>query len=80
MSELIQNLETKRSYILGCIEYLEVTTEKLKNNDGGLEEDYCKEQIDFNEHSIAGYRTELNKIEAELAELSELNPASDGNQ
>jgi hypothetical protein len=69
MSVAIQELEDKRKYLIGCIEYLEATIDKFKINEGELEEDYCKEQIDFNEHSIAGYRTELLQIESKLAEL-----------
>lgn len=71
MKAAIQELEDKRKHLMGCIEYLEVAIEKLKTNAGDLEEDYCKEQIDFNEHSIAGYRTELHHIEADLAVLSD---------
>lgn len=71
MTAAIQALEEKRKYLLGCIEYLEVTVEKFKANEGELEENYCKEQIDFNVHSIAGYRTELHQIEADLAVLGD---------
>jgi hypothetical protein len=70
MSAAIQELEEKRKYILGRIEYLEATIEKYKTNEGKLEEDFCKEQIDLNEHSLAGYRAELQQIESELATLS----------
>ena len=69
MTAAIQELEEKRKYLLGCIEYLEATIDKIKINEGELEEEYCKEQIDFNEHSIAGYRSELMQIEADLALL-----------
>jgi hypothetical protein len=71
MMATIQELEEKRKYLIGCIEYLKVTIEKIKTNDGELEEDYCIEQIDFNEHSIAGYQNELHQIESEIAGLSE---------
>lgn len=69
MSATIQELQEKRKYLVGCIEYLEVTIKKYESNEGELEENYCKEQIDFNEHSIAGYRAELHQIESELAAL-----------
>jgi hypothetical protein len=70
MSAAIKELEEKRKYIIGRIEYLEATIGKYKTNEGELEEDFCKEQIDLSEHSIAGYRTELHQIETELAVLS----------
>ncbi len=71
MALIIQELEDKKKYLVGRIEYLEATIEKYKTNEGKLEEDYCKEQIDLNEHSIAGYRAELHQIEADLAVLSD---------
>jgi hypothetical protein len=43
MSAAIQELEEKRQYLLGCIEYLEATIEKYKTNEGELDEDFCKE-------------------------------------
>jgi len=70
MSAVIQELKEKRTYCLGRIEYLEAAINKLKTNEGELEEDFCKEQIEFHEHSLAGYRTELRQIESELATLS----------
>ena len=70
MSAAIQELEEKRKYTLGRIEYLEVTSEKYKTNEGGLDEDFCKVQIDFHEHSLIGYRRELYQIESELAALN----------
>ncbi|HXE96872.1 MAG TPA: hypothetical protein VN642_10730 [Dongiaceae bacterium] len=70
MSATIDELEAKRKYLLGRIEYLEATIDKYKANEGELEEDFCKEQIDFHEHSLAAYRTELHQIESELAALS----------
>jgi hypothetical protein len=70
MSTAIQELQEKKKYLVVCIEYLEATIEKYKFNEGELEESYCKEQIDFIDHSIAGYRTELHQIESELAVLS----------
>lgn len=73
MSTSIQELQEKRRYLIGCIEYLEATIEKYKSNEGGLEEDYCQEQIDFNEHSIAGYRAELHQIESALAVLTDVH-------
>ncbi len=70
MSAAIQELEEKRQYLLGCIEYLEATIEKYKTNEGGLDEDFCNEQIDFHEHSLTAYRRELYQIESELAALN----------
>lgn len=71
MLAAIQDLEEKKKYLLGCIEYLEATIEKYKTNEGDLDEEFCKEQIDFHEHCLAGYRTELHQIESELAALSD---------
>lgn len=70
MSASIQELEEKRTYTLGRIEYLEATIDKFKINEGELEEEFCKEQIEFHEHSLAGYRTEFQQIESELVALS----------
>lgn len=70
MSDAIEELEEKRKYTLGRIEYLEATIDKYKSNEGELDEDFCKEQIDLNEHSLIGYRRELYQIESELASLS----------
>ena len=69
MTASIHALEEKRKYLIGRIEYLEATVAKYKTNEGALEEGFCKEQIELNEHSIAGYRSELLQVESELAVL-----------
>jgi hypothetical protein len=71
MLAAIQELEEKRKYLLGRIEYLEATLEKIKFNEGELDEDFCTEQIDLHEHTLAGYRTELQQIESKLAAESD---------
>ena len=69
MATAIQELEEKRKYTLERIEYIEATIKKYKTNEGELDEEYCKEQIDFLEHGLIGYRRELYQIEAKLTAL-----------
>jgi hypothetical protein len=76
MSMRIKELEEKRKYLIGCIEYLEATIEKFKTNEGELEEDFCREQIDFNEQKIASCRYELHQIESRLNVLRDTHDAN----
>lgn len=69
MSTSVQELEEKRKYTLGRIDYIEAAIKKYKINEGELDEEFCKEQIDFHEHSLIGYRRELFQIESQLESL-----------
>jgi hypothetical protein len=60
MSAAIKELEEKRTYLLGRIEYLEASIEKYKTNEGELEEDFSMNRLIFMNTALQGIELNYN--------------------